>query len=88
MTINEARLIAALKSPNRCTMRALAEIYYPPEHALHGVQWAGQDLCRQAASILGRGILEHEEDFLDGWTREATSKPKVDFTNYLEYSND
>jgi hypothetical protein len=88
MTINEARLIAAIKSPGRCTMRALAEIYYPPEHELHGIQWAGQDLCRQATAILGKQSNVHEEDFLNSWTRKNNSQEQVDFTNYMDYINE
>lgn len=55
MTINEARLIRAIK--RRATYRALAEIYYPKDHPGHGNQLFGEDLCREALDALYPGHL-------------------------------
>lgn len=56
MTINEARLIREIKK--WCTYRYLAEVYYPDTDWEHGVQCAGEDLCKEALAILypGRNI--------------------------------
>lgn len=50
MTLNEARMIREIKKG--CTYRRLAEIYYPPEHQYHGIQGCGEDLCREALTVL------------------------------------
>lgn len=54
MTVNLARLIREVK--RGCTFRRLAEIYYPREHELYGIQMAGEDLCKQALKVLYPGI--------------------------------
>lgn len=83
MTIHEARLIKQIKSTGWCTYRALAEMYYPPGDPLKGNQLAGQDLCREAAEILGMHWEEldpsSEEQILKnrGWyNREQDNKHK------------
>ena len=85
MTINEARLIAAI-SEGTCS-RALAEIFYPAEHPFHGNQIAGSDLRKEAAAMLGNFDLDAEEFFFN-WDRTAASIDAIDFTNYMDYSHD
>lgn len=50
MNINEARLIREIKKG--CTYRRLAEIYYLEHDVLHGKQFSGEDLCKQALNTL------------------------------------
>lgn len=50
MTINEARLIREIKKG--CTYRRLAEIYYTQDDPAYGNQGYGEDLCKEALSIL------------------------------------
>lgn len=50
MTLREARLIREIKK--RCTYRRLAEIYFEPTHAHSGMQFAGEELCEDAFSVL------------------------------------
>jgi hypothetical protein len=60
MTIHEARLIGHIKTTGICTYRALAEIFYPKGHELWGVQWAGEDLCREAAALMNMNWEEFD----------------------------
>ena len=50
MTLNEARLIREIKK--RSTYRRLAEIYYPENHDGHDNQGYGEDLCKEAFTVL------------------------------------
>lgn len=54
MTIHEARMIRELKK--RCTMRRLAEIYYPETQDAHGVYGYGEDLVKEALETLYPGM--------------------------------
>ena len=63
MSLNEACLIREIK--RSCTFRRLAEIYYPKENELHGMQFAGEDLCKEALKVLYPEFTEEYfgEDF-------------------------
>lgn len=50
MNKESALLIKKLKLG--CTYRRLAEIYYPEDHDLHGMQFAGEELCEEAFKAL------------------------------------
>lgn len=51
MTVDDANKVRNFK--RLCTYRKLAELWYDPNHPLHGNQLAGQDLCRDACEALG-----------------------------------
>jgi hypothetical protein len=63
MTINEARMICELRL-RQYTLRALAEVFYRPNHPMHGNQGEGEELLREATEILGRGPGMHYDDFI------------------------
>lgn len=61
MNLREARLIREIKK--RCTYRRLAEIYYTPTEDLSGLQFAGEDLCEEAFSVLYPNRNRHEVEY-------------------------
>lgn len=86
MSINEARLIKHIKKG--CTYRRLAEIYYTKENELHGMQWSGQDLCREACDVLGinwrnppKGNKEFDEE---NQSRLSKGLPEADFFYWFD----
>lgn len=50
MKLSEARLIREIK--RKCTYQYLAEVYYSKSDPSHGVQSAGEDLCKEALKKL------------------------------------
>jgi hypothetical protein len=76
MTEGEARLIREIKK--NCTYRRLAEIYFPKDNPTHGMQFAGEDLCREALVILYPteeiwGMMAPEEKFGESFKSENQS---------------
>jgi len=74
MSISEARMIKHIKM-GFCTYRRLAEIYYPEDHDLYGMQWAGEDLCREACKVLG----------FDWCNPNPTDDPEFEKQNQLSF---